>query len=137
MRLRRWGKIGQNWLMLRKICLTILAIGTGLPAAAQDFHWVPVSPNAPGVFYSVSDTDKNNNSVSVAVAFMRRAANPGDANGSGSMRTEIILCGHNGYEDTHQDVKGVFHAAPASFEAFDFNKPGVMEFISRAVCPKG
>jgi hypothetical protein len=125
--------------MLRKICLTVFAMGTGvlMPAAAQDFHWVPVSPTAPGVFYSVSDTDKKNNTVSVAVAFMRRAANPGDANGSGSMRTEIILCGHNGYEDTHQDVKGVFHPAPASFEAFDFNKPGVMEFISRAVCPKG
>ena len=121
-----------RWYFSGLALLAVLAV----PAIGQDFHWIPVSPQNPSVFYSVSSTDKANNTVSVAVAFMRRASNPGTPNGSGSMRTEMILCGHNGYEDTHQDVKGDFHPSPASFQVFDFKNPGVMEVISHAVCPK-
>ena len=108
-----------------------------LPAAAQPgFKWVPVGAAAPTVFYSVSATDKKANTVSVMVAFMRRTTNPGESGNSGQMRSEMILCVHNGYEDTHQAVDGSMHAAAESFQTFDFNKPGVMELISKSVCPK-
>lgn len=122
--------------MIRFVSYVALFAALSLCAGAQDFKWLPVGASAPTVFYSVSGTDKKNNSVSVMVAFMRRASNPGESGNSGSMRSELILCGHNGYEDTHQAVDGSMHAAAASFQAFDFNKPGVMELISTAVCPK-
>ena len=122
--------------MIRPILYLAFVAALALPAAGQDFKWVPVGAEAPTVFYSVSGTDKKNNTVSVMVAFMRRASNPGQSGNSGSMRSELILCGHNGYEDTHQAVDGSMHAAEASFQPFDFNKPGVMELISQAVCPK-
>jgi hypothetical protein len=120
-----------------------LALALMSPAAAQpgtgfdpNMKWIAVSPQAPNVFYTVSATDKKENTVSVMVAVMRRAGNPGQPNGSGSMRTEIIFCAKDGYEDTHQDVQGNFHPAAASYQALDFKNPGAMELISRAVCPK-
>lgn len=116
-------------------CLAFIA-ALALPAAAENFKWLPVGAEAPTVFYSVSSSDKKDNTVLVMVAFMRRASNPGESGNSGAMRSEMILCGHNGYEDAHQAVDGSMHAATASFQAFDFTKPGVMELISKAVCPK-
>ena len=120
----------------------VLALAAISPAAAQvpgfnpNMKWTPLAPKAPNVWYSISATDKKENTVSVMVAVMRRAADPAQPNGSGSMRTEMIFCGKNGYEDTHQDVQGVFHPAAASYQPLDFNKPGAMELISQAVCPK-
>jgi hypothetical protein len=123
--------------MISRLSRLAMIVALTVPAAAQqNFKWVPVGAAAPTVFYSVSTADKKAGTVSVMVAFMRKSSNPGESGNSGSMRSEMILCGHNGYEDTHQSVDGSMHAAAESFQTFDFNKPGVMELISKSVCPK-
>jgi hypothetical protein len=106
-------------------------------AGAEAFQWVQSGPGNPTIWYNVSTADKNNNTVSVMVAYMRRAASPATPGNAGSMKTEMIFCGRGGYEDTHQDVDGSMHESADSFRAFDFKAPGPMEDISRAVCPKG
>ena len=126
---------------MRKILAgLILTFATALPALAQDinlnFKWVQASPDNPRIWYSISSADKQAGTVSLAVAIMRRAGNPATPGNTGSIRTEMILCS-KGYEDTHMAVDGSMHAAPDSFQAFDFEKPDAMEVISGAVCPKG